>query len=147
METPRSPWMVFNESLGGKPEALASADTPDDVKAKIRADINHSLETVAAISARNRQQGRWATRYEKLDSVMASLQRDASGKPKRGEPKRLARDHNLPVRQIEKWIAQLRASAVKLAPHASTDWRDVYHGEALRHQHRLLGRHPKKPKG
>jgi hypothetical protein len=139
--------MVFNESLGGKAEALAASDTPSDVKAKIRADIKDSLETVAEVGARNRQQGRWATRYELRDRVMAGLQRDASGKPKRKEPKRLAREHNIPVRQIEKWIAQLRATAAKPALRAPTDWRDIYHGEALRHHYRLLGRQPKNPKG
>jgi hypothetical protein len=140
MAMPRSPWMAFNESLGGKPEALADPNTPPDVKAKIRADMNYSLETVAEVGARNR--GKWATRYELRDRVMADY---VPGK--RHEPKRLARQHNISRRQIEKWIAQLRATAGKSASRAPTDWRDVYHGEALRHHYSVLGRRPKKPKG
>jgi hypothetical protein len=137
------PFMVFAESLGGKPETLADPRTSPEEKAEIRADINHSLETVADVGARNRQQGRWATRYKLRDRVMADYEPG-----KRHEPKRLLKAHpDVSMQQIRKWIAQLRTTAAKPAPSPPTHWRDVYYGEALRHQYHLAGRRPKKPKG
>lgn len=150
------PFAVFKEQLDrrdaqNRPDGTNRADllndpkTPTAVRDEIRADINHSLETVAAIAARNTQQERHAdTGHRKArDRVMADY---VPGK--RHEPKRLEKAHpDVSIRQIRKWIAQLRkAATAKSTSKPTGDWQRVVYGEMLRRQNRLAGRRPKKPK-
>jgi hypothetical protein len=144
------PFMVFIEAFDtpdgtNRAELLNDPKAPPQVRDAIRADINHSIETVAAMAARNTQRDRHAEAHALRDRVMADY---VPGK--RGEPKRLVRAHpDVSVRQVRKWIAQRRKAAATPAPNtaAPPDWRTVFHGETLRHQNRQAARNPKKPKG
>ena len=138
---PNTTWSTNRVDLLNDPNSNA----PPDVKAANRADINDSIETVSAIAARNTQRDRHAEAHALRDRVMADY---VPGK--RHEPKRLAEAHpDVSLRQIRKWIAQLRkaAAAPPLNTAAPPDWRTVFQGETLRHQNRRAARSSKKPKG
>lgn len=145
-------FMVFSEMLDlpdgtNKAKLLTDPNTPADIKDPIRRNINQSLETVMAIAQRDTQQERHAENHQRRDSVLADLRCDDSGKAKRGEPKRLAGLHGVPVRQVQKWIEQRRKAMARpaIGP-MPDDWTTVIEGEMLREQNRAAGRHPKKSK-
>lgn len=151
------PFMVFHEAFNlpdgsNRIDRLHDPKTPAEERDEIRRDFKTSLETVEQIENRNTQTERHAANHQLRDRVMAGLQVDACGKPKRGEPKRLADLHGLPIRKVRKWIEQLRnKSAISPSTWRSewdtADWQTVYYGEALREQNRVAARAKKKSKG
>jgi hypothetical protein len=135
------PFLVFGESV---PEAALLADpkTPADEKERLRFKVDEDIRAARRVANRDTQRGRHRENHERRDAVMQGLVRDKRGKPMRGEPRRLAKLHNLPVIKVRKWIEQLRvehpgASAVR------DDWRTVVYGRMLRHQHREVARKPR----
>ncbi len=142
---PQYPFMVFAESL---PEAtrLADSNTPLAERAQILREVNAVVDVVKSVVDRNTQQGRHEKSHAARKRVMDDLRRDARGRPLRGEPSRLARDHGVPVVKVRKWIEQL-----KNAPLGSeaipSDWRTVYYGKALRFQRSTAARRSKKREG
>ena len=144
---PDWPFMVFRESLDGKPEALNDPNTPADERDRIRADINTFAGDRCRDRRRDTQQLRHAEDHQKRDQVMVDW---VHGKP--GERRRLAKrameltgekDKAKAERRVKKWMEQLRKpSGPSPSETAPDDWRTVYHGEALRH----YNSHPKKPK-
>jgi hypothetical protein len=153
---PPFPFMVFHEAFDlpdgrNRITLLNDPNTPADVKDAIRRDFKASLETAEQMAKRDTQRARHAKNHELRDRVMADLRRDLRGRPLRGEPKRVAALHDVPVLRVRKWIEQLRGKP--LPPSSSArqkrglaDWRTVYYGEALRAQNRSAARHPKKSK-
>jgi len=98
------------------------------------------------VADRNTQKGRHEKNHVTRKRVMDDLKRNARGRPLRGEPSRLARDHGVPVIKVRKWIEQL-----KNAPLGSeaipNDWRTVYYGHALRLQRSSAAQRSTKRKG
>jgi transposase-like protein len=144
-------FMVFSEMLDlpdgtNRAELLNNPNTPGQVKDAIRRDINQSKETVAAIAQRDTQRERHAENHERRDRVLAGLVRDQRGKPKYGEAKRLAKLHGVDVRQVQKWIQQVRKSSARPATALFDDWSTVIEGEMIREQNRAAARRPKKSK-
>jgi hypothetical protein len=136
---PTWPFMVFAESL---PEAarLHDPNTPADEKDRIRRDVNASIDVVKEFAERNTQKGRNAAELAARARVMGDLQVDARGKPKRGEPSRLAAVHNIPVVKVRKWIEQLRKPPRGGAESVPDDWRAVYYGKMLSRERSAIGR-------
>jgi hypothetical protein len=153
---PQFPFMVFHEAFDlpdgrNRITLLNDPNTSADVKDAIRRDFKASLETAEQMAKRDTQRARHARNHDLRDRVMADVRRDSRGRPLRGEPKRVAALHDVPVLRVRKWIEQLRGkpltpSSLSRYRWGSADWRTVYYGEALRAQNRVAARHPKKRK-
>lgn len=139
-------FMVFREAFklpdGRDPfTILNDPNAPIEEKEAIRRTFNADQEVAESTAERDRQTGRQKKNHERRDKVMADLRLGANGRPRRGEPKRLAREHKIPLATVQGWIEQWdkERSRVKPKPYPD-DWRTVYHGQALRAWYR----HPKK---
>jgi hypothetical protein len=134
-----TPWMVFAEQV---PEAarLHDPSISADERDRIRRGVRDSIDVVKEFADRNTQRGRHAADHAKRERVMAGLRVDARGKPKRGEPSRLAAAHGVPVIKIRKWIEQLRKTPRKGSESVQDDWRTVVYGKMLRHERSMAGR-------
>jgi len=132
-EKPEYPFMVFAESL---PDAESLSDPNISASEKERIDfrVDDTIQLVKDFADRNTQKGRHAANHAERDRVMGDLRRDARGKPKRGEPSRLAEAHGVRVIKVRKWIAQILKSAPKGSEAVPDDWRTVYYGQMLRRQ-------------
>lgn len=147
--------MVFAESI---PESIREAarlrdpNTPPAEKQRIEDALKKSAGTVEADADRINNSDRHTMNRAKRAKVMADLRRDARGKPKYGETKRLANLHDVPVRQVRKWIEQIQRGEQAPAPSTSryqlptTDWQTVYRGKAIRHRNADAGRKRQKRK-
>jgi hypothetical protein len=143
-------FMVFREAFNlpdgrNRITLMNDPNTPTDVRDKIRQDFNDSVDVVKEVADRNTQRGRHAANHATRERVMAGLQIDR-GKPKRGEPSRLAALHGVPVNKVRKWVEQLRTAPRSGSAAIRLTWLTVYQGESLRHRNRLAGRQRKKPK-
>lgn len=139
-------FMVFREAFtlpdGRDPFAvLHDPNAPTEEKDAIRREFNADSEVAESTAERDRQTGRHKKNHQRRDEALADLQLGKNGRPKRGEPKRLAGIHKVPVTTVQGWIEQWdrerRRAKLKRYP---DDWRTVYHGQALRAWYR----HPKK---
>jgi hypothetical protein len=139
------PFTVFAEAV---PQAARLADpkVSQQEKDRIRRDANTSIDVAKTHYQRNTQKGRHGENHEKRARVMIELRCAQNGKPERGEPSRLAQRHHVSVKQVRKWIEQLRELASKGTGELPDDWRTVYVGEGIRHKYRLAGRLRHKPK-
>ncbi len=132
-------FMVFAESV---PESIKLHDpaTTLDERAQILTKANADMDVARAFSDRNTQQGPNAGARELRDRVMRDLKRNTNGRPQRGEPKRLATLHDIPVSRVRDWIRDMRKPARAGGNALPDDWRTVYYGQAVRHQARIAGR-------
>jgi hypothetical protein len=131
---------VFAEAV---PDAarLADPSTPARERLRIEERANWAVGAARDAADRNTQLRRHAENHERRAKVMQGLRRDANGKPLRGEPKRLAgANPGVTVRQIQKWIEQLRQPALSGGEVLPDDWSTVYYGEAVLQQTREAGR-------
>ena len=146
---PDFPFMVFSEAFDlpdGRNACgvLNDPNTPQEERDALRRGFNDDEEIAFATARRDTQEARHAENHRERDMIMADLRRDADGKPVRHEPKRLAGKYNVAEKKIRKWIEQLAGKTSFEPPAFGSDWRIVYHGQALRAWYRDNGKRKRK---
>jgi hypothetical protein len=126
--------MVFAEAVPAA-RRLADPNTPPEERERLKHDAEASIAAARDTAERDTQRARHEANHARRDQVMADY---VPGK--RGEPKRLARLHNVPTRTVETWIRQMKVRVPVIDDAAWNDWRAVYIGEGIRHRNRLAGR-------
>lgn len=140
---PAYPFMVFRESFrlpdGRDPfTVLNDPNASPDEKEKIRQRFNDDVEIARSTVDRDSQRARHRINHARRAKVLADLQLGANDRPRRGEPKRLARKHGIALATVQGWIEQWDKERRRVPSKGlPNDWRTVTYGRLLRRWYRL----------
>ena len=143
---PRYPFMVFRGSIklpdGRDPfTVLNDSNVPAQDKAKVRTWLNSerdaALDVAASTARRDTQRDRHKDEHElRAKGLALMVWNPVTNRPQRGQPKIVAGKLGVPLATVQGWIEQHDKEQRRARPkRGATDWRAVYHGQALRAWH------------
>lgn len=148
---PRYPFMVFRGAIKLPDDrdpytVLHDPNASTEDKDAVRRWLNAKRDVAVSTAERDTQKERHKKDHDRRNNVLAELKIDEeTGRPMRGEPRRLADKHGVPLATVQGWIEQRDAELRRARPKGyPTGSRAVYHGLALSAWYRAAGRHPKK---